>query len=112
MVAAHRIQKKRGTNEFVDIGNDVKASNTDCIKKALQMYLNIADDVYRNQVEDLTLTDEQKNEILVIADEISEAKFNQIHELIKDQAINTANYNSSKLKLERELEKHNEKFES
>ena len=112
MVAAHRIQKKRGTNEFVDIGNDVKASNTDCIKKALQMYLNIADDVYRTQVEDLTLTDEQKNEILVIADEISEDKFNQIHELIKDQAINNANYNSSKLKLERELEKHNEKFES
>ena len=111
MVAAHRIQKKRGTNEFVDIGNDVKASNTDCIKKALQMYLNIADDVYRNQVEDLTLTDEQKHDMLVIADEISETKFNQIHELIKDQAINTANYNSSKLKLEKELEKHNEKSE-
>jgi hypothetical protein len=109
MVAAHRIQKKRGTNEFVDIGNDVKASNTDCIKKALQMYLNIADDVYRNQVEDLTLTDEQKHDILVIADEISEAKYDQIHALIKDQAINTANYNSSKLKLQRELEKHNEK---
>jgi hypothetical protein len=53
MVAAHRIQKKRGTDEFVDIGNDVKASNTDCLKKALNMYLNIADDVYRNQVVDL-----------------------------------------------------------
>ena len=111
MTAAHRIQKKRGTLEFVDIGNDVKASNTDCIKKAFNMYLNIADDVYRNQVEDLELTDEQKNDLLVLADEVSEKRYDQVHELIKEQAINTANYNSSKLKLLRELEKQNETTE-
>ena len=109
MVAAHRIQKKRGTNEFVDIGNDIKASNTDCMKKAFQMFMNIADDVYRNQIEDLTLTDEQKNDILVIASEISEDKMTHIHNLIKDQAIHNGNYNSSKAKLKRELERHNEK---
>tara|TARA_R100001086_G_C11814373_1_gene252435 strand:+ start:154 stop:786 length:633 start_codon:yes stop_codon:yes gene_type:complete len=111
MVAAHRIQKKRGTNEFVDIGNDVKAANTDCIKKAFNMYLNIADDVYRNQVEDLELSDEQKHELLVLADEVSAERYEQVHELIKEQAVNTANYNSSKLKLERELEKQNETTE-
>ena len=111
MVAAHRIQKKRGTNEFVDIGNDVKAANTDCIKKAFNMYLNIADDVYRNQVEDLELSDDQKSEILLVASDISEERMGQIHDLVKDQAINTANYNSSKLKLERELEKQNETTE-
>ena len=111
MVAAHRIQKKRGTNEFVDIGNDVKAANTDCIKKAFKMYLNIADDVYRNQVEDLSLTDEQANDILVVAGDISEERIEQIHDLIKEQAINTANYNSSLLKLEREKEKLNAKSE-
>ena len=109
MVAAHRIQKKRGTNEFVDIGNDVKASNTDCIKKAFNMYLNIADDVYRNQVEDLELSDEQKNEILVLAGDVSEDRMEQVHDLIKDQAVNTANFNSSMNKLQRELEKKNEK---
>ena len=59
MCAAHRIQKKRGVDEFVDIGNDVKAANTDCIKKAFNQYMNIADDVYRNQVEDLMLTGEK-----------------------------------------------------
>ena len=111
MVAAHRIQKKRGTNEFVDIGNDVKAANTDCIKKAFNMYLNIADDVYRNQVEDLELSDDQKSEILLVASDISEERMSQIHDLVKDQAINTANYNSSKLKLERELDKQNETTE-
>ena len=111
MVAAHRIQKKRGTNEFVDIGNDIKASNTDCIKKAFNMYLNIADDVYRNQVEDLQLSDEQKNEILVLASDVSEERMEQVHELIKDQAVNTANFDSSIRKLERELEKQNETTE-
>ena len=111
MVAAHRIQKKRGTNEFVDIGNDVKAANTDCIKKAFNMYLNIADDVYRNQVEDLELSDDQKSEILLVASDISEERMSQIHDLVKDKEINTANYNSSKVKLERELEKQNETTE-
>ena len=58
MTAAHRIQKKKGSNEFVDIGNDIKSANTDCIKKAFNMYMNIADDVYRNRVEDPALTKE------------------------------------------------------
>ena len=55
-IAAHRIQKKRGTNEYVDIGNDVKSANTDCIIKAFNMYLNIADDVYMNRIEDTSLS--------------------------------------------------------
>jgi len=109
MVAAHRIQKKRGTNEFVDIGNDIKASNTDCIKKAFNMYLNIADDVYRNQVDDMELSDEQKNDILLVASEINEERMSQIHELIKDQTIHTANYKASYAKLKREVKDENTK---
>ena len=103
MTAAHRIQKKRGTNEFVDIGNDIKAANTDCIKKAFNFYLNIADDVYRNQIEDMELSDDQKNDILILAADVSEERVSQIHELIKEKAINTANYNASFSKLEREI---------
>ncbi len=56
MTAAHRIQKKRSSDEFVDVGNDIKSANTDCIKKAFNMYLNISDDVYRNRVEDTSLS--------------------------------------------------------
>ena len=56
--AAHRIQKKRNSDSFVDVGNDIKSANTDCIKKAFNMYLNIADDVYRNRVEDTSLSQE------------------------------------------------------
>jgi len=58
--AAHRIQKKRNSDSFVDVGNDIKSANTDCIKKAFNMYMNIADDVYRNRVEDTSLSQEDR----------------------------------------------------
>tara|TARA_R100000479_G_scaffold72805_2_gene35215 strand:+ start:303 stop:917 length:615 start_codon:yes stop_codon:yes gene_type:complete len=58
MTAAHRIQKKRDSQEFVDVGNDIKSANTDCMKKAFNMYLNIADDVYRNRVEETSLSED------------------------------------------------------
>jgi len=58
MTAAHRIMQKRDGSGFVDVGNDIKSANTDCIKKAFNMYMNIADDVYRNRVEDPALTKE------------------------------------------------------
>ena len=108
VTASHRIQKQRGTNDFVDIGNDVKAANTDAIKKAFNMYMNIADDVYRNQVDDLELSDLEKSDILVLASEISEEKLEQIKELIEDDTINTANYKASFAKLEREVNEQKE----
>ena len=108
VTASHRIQKQRGTNDCVDIGNDVKAANTDAIKKAFNMYMNIADDVYRNQVDDLELSDLEKSDILVLASEISEEKLEQIKELIEDDTINTANYKASFAKLEREVKEQKE----
>ena len=102
MCAAHRIQKKRGIDEFVDIGNDVKAANTDCIKKAFNMYLNICDDVYRNQVEDFELSDEQKDEIVEAAALVNEERLEEITDLIKVQIIHNGNYKSSLAKLQRE----------
>ena len=68
MVAAHRIQTKRGTDEFVDIGNDIKSANTDCMKKALNVYMDIAADVYRS--EDPTLDDTQYDRLMEIASKI------------------------------------------
>ncbi|MAC52333.1 MAG: hypothetical protein CME31_07290 [Gimesia sp.] len=102
MTAAHRIQKKRGTNEFVDVGNDVKAANTDCIKKAFNMYLNICDDVYKNQVEDFELSDEQKDEIIEVAAKVDSDRHSEIAELVNDQVIHIGNYKSSLAKLKRE----------
>ena len=101
MTAAHRIQKKRGTDEFVDIGNDVKAANTDCIKKAFNMYLNIADDVYRNQVDDVELTDNEKEELLLAAGSISDEILEKVKSKIDNLEIHKGNYKSSLAKLSR-----------
>ena len=97
--AAHRVQKKRGTDDYVDLGNDIKAANTDCIKKAFNMYMNICDDVYHNQVEDPELTDKQKNTILESA-KLS-GRDTEVMEKVESGVINAFNYKASMAKLER-----------
>ena len=99
MVAAHRIQKKKGTTEFVDVGNDIKSANTDCIKKALNQYMNICDDVYKNQVDDPELNDDQIETLrqLAIKAQLTEKVMGQI----KNGEVNNLNYKASKAKLER-----------
>ena len=97
MVAAHRIQKKRDSEEFVEIGNDVKSANTDCLKKAFNVYMNIAADVYRS--DDPTLDDEQINNLLTLAEQCGKEEV--IGDQIANGAINTYNYSGSKSKLER-----------
>ena len=79
MTAAHRVQKKRSDGGYVDLGNDVKAANTDCMKKAFNMYMNIADDVYRNQVEDTELSEKQIRELIFTAAAVSEEKAGEIN---------------------------------
>ena len=115
MIAAHTLQKLRGTQNFSNIGNDVKAANTDTMKKAFNMYMNIADDVYKKQIEDPELSDEQKKELLLLAKTLSDAKYTEILEKIEDTLINTMNFKGAKEKLQRlvsEYEQHNQEKES
>ena len=97
--AAHRVQKKRGSDNYVDLGNDIKAANTDCIKKAFNMYMNIADDVYRNQVEDPELDDKQL-EIITDLSKIANRE-KEIMEKVENGDINAFNYKAAVAKLER-----------
>ena len=99
--AAHRVQKKRGSNDYVDLGNDIKAANTDCIKKAFNMYMNIADDVYRNQVEDTELTVDQCNKLISLARDISDEEGAKIKSLLEEGTIHGLNYKGSYDKLKR-----------
>ena len=99
VTASHRIQKKRGTNEYVDLGNDIKAANTDCIKKAFNMYMNICDDVYRNQVEDPELTDKQKKDIADAALRVD--MHDKVMKQVEDGDVNAMNFKASMAKLER-----------
>ena len=66
MAAAHRVQyNKEKKEQLSDLGNDVKAANTDTWKKALNFYLNICDDIYKWETPELT--PEQVNKMLVAA---------------------------------------------
>tara|TARA_R110002012_G_scaffold78822_2_gene200717 strand:+ start:6599 stop:7207 length:609 start_codon:yes stop_codon:yes gene_type:complete len=99
MVAAHRIQTKKGSTDFVEIGNDVKSANTDCMKKALNVYMDIASDVYRS--DDPTLDDDKIDKIKSVAIRVSEEQYNKVSIFIEDGTINSGNYKASLAKLER-----------
>ena len=98
MVAAHRIQTKKGgtSSDFVDIGNDIKSANTDTMKKAFNVYMDIAADVYRS--EDPSLDDSQIDRLLLLA---KKANIDGMQEKIKNKDINSSNYRASVAKLER-----------
>ena len=58
-ISSHRIQKKRESDEFVDIGNDMKAANSDAFKVAVNRLCNVSDDIYRKRIESPELTEKQ-----------------------------------------------------
>ena len=60
-IEAHRIASN--AKGYVDIGNDLKAANSDCFKVAVNRLCNIADDVYRKRIEDISLDENQLEEI-------------------------------------------------
>ena len=68
-ISSHRIQKKRDSEEFVDIGNDMKAANTDAFKVAVNRLCNVSDDVYRKRIESAELSDKQLKFIRSLAEQ-------------------------------------------
>ena len=66
-ISSHRIQKKRESDEFVDIGNDMKAANSDAFKVAVNRLCNVSDDVYRKRIETPELSEKQLSYIKNLA---------------------------------------------
>jgi hypothetical protein len=100
MIAAHRIQKKKGSNEYVDVGNDIKSANTDTLKKAFNTYMNICDDIYKkfNPI----LSEDKIILLLSIAGEVSDERRNLLKGLIATGKINPINYDINLEKIEKE----------
>ena len=97
-VAAHRIASNdRG---YVDLGNDLKAANSDCFKVAVNRLCNIADDVYRKIIPDLTLSEEQKDAINELLARMDSKTVEKVKEGMKDLSVNSTNYNATIRKLE------------
>ena len=98
-IDAHRIASN--DKGYVDIGNDLKSANTDCFKVAVNRLCNIADDVYRKRIEDITLSDKQvksiKGKLKAIKDKASVVR---IEAGIEKMTINSTNYDATMRKIE------------
>ena len=97
-VAAHRIASNQ--KGYVDLGNDLKAANSDCFKVAVNRLCNIADDVYRKIIPDLTLSEEQKEKIAIALDGIDHVTIGRVKEGMDNLSINSTNYEATIRKLE------------
>ena len=95
-VAAHRIASNQ--KGYVDIGNDLKAANSDCFKVAVNRLCNIADDVYRKQIPDLELDPAQREHVEELSKEIG--NFDVIEPKLLDLSINSMNYEATIRKLQ------------
>ena len=111
-IDAHRIASN--DKGYVDIGNDLKSANTDCFKVAVNRLCNIADDVYRKRVEDISLSDDQIKEIQTELKKIKDNKkvVEKIRNSIEQMTINTTNFEATIRKIETlKQEKNNEQCE-
>jgi hypothetical protein len=110
MAASHQVnyksdkQTRKKTDELVDLGNDVKAANTDTWKKALNFYLNICDDIYRWECPELSRL--QVNELLAKAELLKDQKRKEnIINTVKGESLllNKENYNKWLSKIDYEV---------
>ena len=97
-VAAHRIASNQ--KGYVDLGNDLKAANSDCFKVAVNRLCNIADDVYRKIIPDLTLSEEQKDAINELLARMDGEVVEKVKAGMEDLSVNSTNYNATIRKLE------------
>ena len=85
-VAAHRIASN--SKGYVDLGNDLKAANSDCFKVAVNRLCNIADDVYRKIIPDLTLSEEQRGFINELLDGLDDSIVTKVKNGMEDLSVN------------------------
>ena len=97
-IAAHRIASNQ--KGYVDLGNDLKGANSDCFKVAVNRLCNIADDVYRKQVPNIELSEDQKESIKNACDGIDHITIGKVQEGIENMSINSMNYEATIKKLE------------
>ena len=99
-VAAHRIAVSRNGSGYVDLGNDLKAANSDAFKVAVNRLCNVADDVYRKQYIDKSLGDVQLNNLMdIIAEMDNKEEADKVHRALRSGMINQDNYDKVMSKL-------------
>jgi hypothetical protein len=98
-VAAHRIAVARSGSGYVDLGNDLKAANSDAFKVAVNRLCNVADDVYRKQYIDKTLDEGQYNSVMNAIQDLDKLEADQVYSALQSGKINRDNYDKVMSKL-------------
>ena len=91
-VAAHRIAVSRNGSGYVDLGNDLKAANSDAFKVAVNRLCNVADDVYRKQYVDKSLNKEQSDYLYLCMSQMDTGEAKKVEAAIVSGKINKDNY--------------------
>jgi len=99
-VAAHRIAVARSGSGYVDLGNDLKAANSDAFKVAVNRLCNVADDVYRKQYIDKSLDKDQSDYLYLCMSQMDTDEAKKVEAALVSGKINKDNYDKvvSKLK--------------
>ena len=96
---AARIQFKKGLphtpDNVVDIDKNLASANTNAFKRACNRLGNIADDVYRKHVEDLTLTPEQIEEVEEMIKDLDVKYKESVRLAIEDGILNSKNLDNA-----------------
>ena len=89
-IASHRIAKNQ--KGYVNISNNLKSANTDAFKVAVNRLCNIADDVYRKQLKDYTLSKDQIDKLVKEVDGLDGDTILKIESGIEDMTIHAENF--------------------
>jgi hypothetical protein len=105
---AARIQFKKGSphtpENVVDIDKNLASANTNAFKRACNRLVNIADDVYKKHIEDLTLTPEQIEEVEELIKDLDIKYQESVRMAIEDGILNTKNLDNAINKIKKEKE--------
>lgn len=105
---AARIQFKKGSphtpDNIVDIDKNLASANTNAFKRACNRLVNIADDVYKKHIEDLTLTPEQIEEVEELIKDLDIKYQESVRMAIEDGILNTKNLDNAINKIKKEKE--------
>ena len=105
---AARIQFKKGSphtpENVVDIDKNLASANTNAFKRACTRLVNIADDVYKKHIEDLTLTPEQIEEVEELIKDLDIKYQESVRMAIEDGILNTKNLDNAINKIKKEKE--------
>jgi hypothetical protein len=98
-VGAARVQFKRGqphtAENVIDIDKNLASANTNAFKRAISRLCNIADDVYRKHVEDVSLTDKQEETISQYLNGVDSKVVNQVNKGVKEGSITSQNFDAT-----------------